>query len=179
MNHKNRKGNRGSLHKNTGRVLCCSGFTLIEILTAIIIVTILVTLAVPLYEKTIERSHLAEARTILVKLQEAKLHTMDNMGCTTYDASKSNCPKIKHLNIGFVDVNNEGDTSFQTDDFYFSITPGGVSSSAVCARRRKGDYVGTVFVYDVANETNKMICQGDHCSDYGLSAVTGVSCNEN
>ncbi len=79
------------------------GFTLIELVTAIIIVVILVTMAVPLYEKTVERSRLAEARTILAKLQDAKLAAMDNMECRTYDPEDSNCPKMRHLNVAFAD----------------------------------------------------------------------------
>ena len=37
------------------------GFTLVEILVAVMIVTLLVTMAVPMYDKTVEKSRMAEA----------------------------------------------------------------------------------------------------------------------
>ncbi len=153
-----------------------SGFTLTEILTAMIIVTILVTMAVPLYEKTIERSRMTEARTILAKLQDAKLYAMDNMGCTTFDTSNPSCPQIRHLNIAFMkaDPNEPEDQYFfTTDAFRFSIAPQGTPyPNAVCAERLGGDYDGTIFLYAapgvVADTAGALfICSGAHCPDYG------------
>lgn len=150
-----------------------SGFTLTEILTAMIIVTILVTMAVPLYEKTIERSRMTEARTILAKLQDAKLYAMDNMGCTTFDTANSSCPHIKHLNVAFVEAANPADYSFNTNAFRFSIAPGGAApANAVCAERLGGDYAGTIFLYAAPgvvadNAGASFTCFGAHCTDYG------------
>jgi len=166
-----------------------SGFTLTEILTAVVIVTILVTMALPLYEKTIERSRLAEARTLLAKLQDAKLYTMDNMECAFYDPAVANCPKIRHLNIGYVANEGSEEVSFDTRAFRFSLNPisddsGGLSDqwwkNAVCAKRLGGDYAGTVFLYaspDIvpnslcaANSScAQFLCYGSQCEDYGYS----------
>lgn len=152
------------------------GFTLIEILTAVIIVAILVVMAMPLYEKTIERSRLAEARTVLAKLQDAKIQAMDNMGCSSYSTTNTNCPLIKHLNIAF--TASAGDRTFQTTDFVYTL----VSSSypnAVCAKRRGGDYAGTVFLYKgsvVDGKAPTMKCNdnasGKHCEVYGFESET-------
>ena len=89
-----------------------SGFTLTEILTAVIIIAILTVMAVPLYEKTIERSHLAEAQTLLNRLQTAKNQAMDNMECSSYDVSQTNCPQLKHLNLSFKSECAGSSTSF-------------------------------------------------------------------
>ena len=150
------------------------GYTLVEILTAVVIVTILVSMAVPLYEKTIERSRLAEARTVLAKLQDAKLQAMDAMGCRQYDANNDSCPKLRHLNMG-VTGTADNDLSFDTDAFHFSlVTHAGRWRNAVCARRTGGDGVGTVFVYAAAGVTAEgspaqFQCMGASCqSIYGL-----------
>ncbi len=146
-----------------------AGFTLVEILTAVVIVTILVVMAMPLYEKTIERSHLAEARTILAKLQEAKIQAMDNMGCSSYSTTNTRCPLIKHLNIAF-SATPKTATTFQTKDFeYTLVSP--TYPNAVCAKRRNGDYAGTLFVYQgsiVDGDNTFLYCNGPHCEDYGF-----------
>ena len=172
------------------------GFTLTEILTAVVIVTILVTMAVPLYEKTVERSRLAEARTILAKLQDAKWQAMDNMGCNTFSTSpNSACPKIKHLNVAFATPASTSDYSFTTRDFFFSINPGD-PANGVCARRLGGDYAGTVFTYmggsfrytDQTHVDNAFAsapvftCTGPggnsgYCAAYGLTSTDGRTCN--
>lgn len=158
------------------------GFTLVEILTAVVIVTILVTMAVPLYEKTIERSRLAEARTILAKLQDAKLDAMDNMGCTTYNKSKSNCPKLRHLGAAFAPASvGTDDIAFNTKGFAYSLGVSGTYPNGVCAKRVGGDYDGTTFFYvssDAGYNTDTIFqCQGANCTQYGLDASTGLTCD--
>ena len=168
------------------------GFTLIEILTAVVIITILVAIAVPLYEKTIERSRLAEARTVLHRLQDAKLHTMDNMGCTTYlpptdpnDLSPL-CPLLKHLNIVFVD-NNRNNYAFKTKDFKYSMYPGaGAYANAVCAQRlgSNDSTQGVQFLYYGLTGQNDAIflCKDGavgKCESYGLESNNNVTCSFN
>ena len=152
-----------------------AGFTLIEILTAIVIVTILVVMAMPLYEKTVERSRLAEARAVLIKLQDAKWQAMDSMQCYTYDPTATKCPRIKHLNMAFSATANNFD--FQTKDFAYSLRVSSPYQNAVCAKRSGGDYAGTQFLYrgaqdDVAAE---FLCNGAHCADYGFES-SSFSC---
>ncbi len=158
-----------------------TGFTLVEILTAVVIVTILVAMAVPLYEKTIERSRLSEARTILAKLQDAKLRAMDNMGCTIYDYNASNCPKLRHLDAAFA-ANSVGnaDIVFSTKDFQYSLGIVGAYPNGVCAKRLGGDNAGVLFFY-VSPEAgypnvNGFLCKGTLCEQYGLTSNTQLSC---
>ena len=42
-----------------------TGFTLVEILVAVMIMALLVTMAVPMYDRTVEKSRMAEARTLM------------------------------------------------------------------------------------------------------------------
>lgn len=157
------------------------GFTLVEILTAVVIVTILVTMAVPMYEKTIERSRMAEARTVLNRLQAAKLTAMDMMGCTTYLSTSAVCPKIKHLGVAFAQGTVAGnDYAFETKDFHYSINPGGSYPKGVCARRLGGDYAGTLFLYNGEQEDVEplFLCHGAYCEAYGLESSNAFSaCN--
>ncbi len=173
------------------------GFTLAEILTAVIIVTILTLMAVPMYEKTIERSHLAEARTIMLKLQEAKLEAMDNMGCALdYEGGDGNpChvrPKMAHLGVAFADT--IGTYSFSTKYFTYSIYPSTTPSSkyrnGVCAKRVGGDNNGVVFVYmsDAAirkdGQEAGFFCidstGNNRCDVYGMDSTSGTfTCNYN
>lgn len=163
------------------------GFTLTEILIAVIIVAVLAVMAVPLYEKTIERSRLAEARTILDRLQSAKNYSMDNMDCTTYSAEDgANCPKLKHLNIQF-QFDNPGctgtDTTVCSKYFLYSMNPksnvAGVNVNGVCARRLGGEYAGTSFVYyGEDNNGAPFKCYGEACEAYGLSNSGTFSCGD-
>ncbi|MBP5616883.1 MAG: prepilin-type N-terminal cleavage/methylation domain-containing protein [Elusimicrobiaceae bacterium] len=173
------------------------GFTLAEILTAVIIVTILTLMAVPMYEKTIERSHLAEARTIMLKLQEAKLAAMDNMGCVLgYQSGSGNyCPaakqpKLAHLGLAFTGGSTKN-YSFQTKYFRYSIFPSGPTGAAnyrysngVCAVRTGGDNDGVMFIYmsDAAVRQDYhragFLCIDssgqNRCEVYGMETTSGT-----
>ena len=60
------------------------GFTLMEILVSVMILAILITMSVPMYERTVEKSRLAEVSTMLKRISESKLRTMDSMNITTF-----------------------------------------------------------------------------------------------
>lgn len=165
------------------------GFTLTEILTAVIIVSILTVMAVPLYEKTVERSRLAEARTIMNRLQEAKWNAMDNMGCETYSSTNNKCPKKYHLNVDFKNdkISQTGVTqvSFHTKDFTYSLEP--TSSYAHCqngimaTRRGDGDTKGTVFVYyGLRRDTHDPVfaCTAGSCETYGFETDSNLDCDK-
>lgn len=149
------------------------GFTLVEILTAVVIVAILVTMAMPLYEKTIERSRLAEARTIMNRLQAAKLKAMDDMeACgSTYSAS-ADCPKLQHLNVVF--AGGGSGLEFETKDFKYSLLPASCPNG-ISAKRLGGDYAGTTFVYYGLRQDGGdaiFVCVSGDCEEYGLDQKT-------
>ncbi|MBR2082842.1 MAG: prepilin-type N-terminal cleavage/methylation domain-containing protein [Elusimicrobiaceae bacterium] len=154
-----------------------SGFTLVEILTAVIIVAILTVMAMPLYEKTVERSRMAEARTIMNRLQAAKLYAMDNMGCNSYSTSDTKCPQLQHLNMALVD-NQTGKsatgTSFQTKDFEYSIAPTGCLNGISAKRIGNNEYKGATFIYyglrqDGGDTVFACTSSDDLCEAYGLT----------
>ena len=170
------------------------GFTLVEILTAVIIVAILTVMAMPLYEKTIERSHLIEARTLMHRLQEAKLAAMDDMGCEVYSYSSNGagCPRLEHLRVTFIDEVKDGKPAatgktFRTKYFTYSLLPTAPDEyvNGVCAQREGGDYDGTIFVYyglrqDGADAVFK--CKNpsgcdDCCEAYGWDNDSSLRCS--
>ena len=164
------------------------GFTLVEILTAVIIVTILTVMAVPLYEKTIERSHLAEARTIMNRLQEAKLAAMDNMDCAEYEYgifSTTHCPHMEHLGVVFMDEKTgqaATGRSFETKYFKYSLAgEQNTFRNGICAKRLKGDYANTIFAYHQEGNTVEFKCKNqdgclDCCESYGYSSDPTLAC---
>ena len=161
------------------------GFTLAELLTAVVIVSVLVLMATPMYEKLAERSHIAEARSILNTLQEAKFFAMEKMELDHYVDSPTpgdRKPRLEHLTIAF-EGGSTGD-SFETKYFKYSLRPTGTSTDpdGVCAVRLGGITSGTIFYYYHPNgsATTEFLCLGDHCDDvYGLDSVAAGSivCN--
>lgn len=124
------------------------GFTLVEILVAVMIVTLLVAMAAPMYDKAIEKSRIAEARVTAKKLWDAKARLLDAMDKDKYDGSFT----INNLDFAMPCKSVSSDNKVcNTDDWAFSINPGGNTDKAVvngvCVRRLKGDHSGTVFLY--------------------------------
>lgn len=161
------------------------GFTLVEILVAVMILAILVSMAVPIYEKTVEKSRIAEARTLLKTILESKLRTMDTMDLVNYDASFN----FKQMDVAFDCKEGSGKVGnvayCDTKNFRYILYPSATASNAVCAVRRKGDYKGTVFMYYGELETDadkKFLCYGseEQCEVFGADTsgdVAGVVAN--
>ncbi len=172
------------------------GFTLVEILVAVMIVGLLVTMAVPMYDKTIEKARLAEARTMMKKILEAKLRTMDSLDLETYTSGAFGF-ELLDISVPCVDPTTgakksrcTGETLY-TKDFKYSLRPAGTVSgsaanvaNAVCAVRRKGDNAGVVLLYLGELETNstrdKTLCNngtsGGSCELYGMSSSGTAWC---
>lgn len=153
------------------------GFTLVEILTVIMILAVLAAIAVPSYEKAIERSHIAEARTVLKQMLESKLRTLDSMGRTSFTegASYTAVFGVGQLDMSLKCPEGGGGTNItcQTKDFRYTLLPNrGVAlpsgvkllnqngeecnganecfqsyNLAVCAARCGGEYHNTSFLY--------------------------------
>ena len=173
------------------------GFTLVEILVAVMIVSLLVTMAVPMYDKTVEKSRMAEDRTLMKKILESKLRTLDNMDRENYANGLFGFENLD-VTIPCVDASTgarltrcTGNTLY-TKDFKYTLLPqGSVSGSTatiingVCAVRRKGDNAGVNFLYLGELETNSnrdnFLCNdgaGDgSCDVYGLDSTASGWCS--
>ena len=167
------------------------GFTLVEILIAVLIVVLLVAMATPLYEKTIEKSRLAEARTKLKRIYDSKIRILDHMDMATF--STDNSPfGFENLDFSFdctpKTYDNGHVTVCNTKDFTFQLS---VSSSdggnSVCAARRTGDNKGVNFLYNgrpldstgtfPSSNGENFFCHngalGGTCEDYGMDSMAG------
>lgn len=150
------------------------GFTLVEILIAVLIMGILVTMAVPQYEKAIEKSRLAEVRTMLKRMYDAKQRVLDNMEQSTYTTSLFG---FENLDFAIACTTSTSENGHQvtcgTDEFVYVINPPN-NMDAVCAVRRRGDYQGVNFIY-LGEQTNHPFKCNDgtlhsgSCDVYGLA----------
>lgn len=159
------------------------GFTLVEILVAVMIVVILVTMAAPMYDKAIEKSRIAEARVTAKKLWDAKARLLDVMDKDTYNSSLFG---IQNMDFA-MPCKSVTNTTCNTDDFMFSINPGGNAALAVvngvCVKRLKGDHKDTLFLYvgeDVSSEEEanygRFWCKetsSGACDAYAMKNKTG------
>lgn len=158
------------------------GFTLVEILVAVLIVTILVTMAAPMYDKAIEKSRLAEARVTAKKLFDSKARLMDAMDLDNFNISAFG---FENLDFAFecqTSKQNSGHVeTCSTKDFTFSINPTGAVNGICAARRGSGDTAGTSFLYLgelAADDASVFQCansvSSEACELYGLD-TTGPS----
>ena len=160
------------------------GFTLVEILVAVMIVIILVTMAAPMYEKAIEKSRLAEARVTAKKMFDSKVRLMDAMDMDNYDSTKFGlenldfaveCKKSSYAGGHMV--------TCSTKDFTFSINPAGAPNGICAARRGEGDAAKVNFLYmgELAADDDSVFRCNDGgtagaCEIFGLDSVGSVWC---
>lgn len=167
-----------------------TGFTLVEILVAVLIMAILITMAVPMYERTVEKSRVAEVSMTLKRLAESKLRTMDDRN-------------IVNFTSGAFGINQLDGDFPASKDFTFSLYPSSYPN-AVCAVRARGGNQGTAFLYlgevgaeycanssssvyssavctAYRSEGRRLFCQNksgtSSCDDYSLSSFNIGSCN--
>ncbi len=153
------------------------GFTLPEILVAVLIIAILVVMAVPQYEKAVEKSRKADVLSTLKKLHESKMRMLDSADMLVYADETFG---MENLDFTLPCTNSVSGhrVKCETKDFAFQLRPKLDSSSAdkvknaVCAKRLAGDYKDTVFVYYGEAEQNaddRFVCKGTHCEIYGMT----------
>ncbi|MBR3603370.1 MAG: prepilin-type N-terminal cleavage/methylation domain-containing protein [Elusimicrobiaceae bacterium] len=166
------------------------GFTMPEILVAVMIVTILVTMAVPMYERAVEKSRIAEVSMMLKRMAESKLRVMDDRNIGDYTE-------------GSIDKGQLDSSFADTEEFSYRMFPVQYPN-AVCATRLRGDHAGTSFLFlgEVApqycdgsgtdvdksavceayrDSGEKLFCQDatgkQGCDAYGMNSVSFGECN--
>ena len=108
-----------------------SGFTLVELMVVVAIIGILVTLAIPNYARSMERSKCSQAVQILKDMRTAAM---------SYYANNENFPSPGQE----ADLEDEVGANFYSDgsnpDWTFAITAGGGQSMTLTATRQSGPH---------------------------------------
>jgi len=112
-----------------------TGFTLIEILIAVIIVAILASIAIPIYVRNIEKSKTGEAVTILNLIRMAeKDYFLDNKTYTT--------------DLSSLNIDNPNDMSSASRYFDYTIPAADANGFQAMATRKDGPYKGDYYTID-------------------------------
>ena len=116
------------------------GFTLIELMIAVVIIGIMVTIAIPNYARSVERSKCSQGMHILKDMRSAGLSFFANNETFPGPGQEANLE-------GEVGANFYSDGS--NPDWTFAITQGTDSTFVVQATRRKGPHMGkTINIAD-------------------------------
>ena len=113
------------------------GFTLIELLTVVIIIGVLASIALPQYQKAVEKSRLAEALTMGRNIIDSQNRLLDAF------------PDDNAGTRGALDIIlsggtwNSGGTIYTTDLYDYTLSDGGVT-----AKRRSGAFSYTLRFYN-------------------------------
>ena len=116
------------------------GFTLIELLVVVLIIGILAAVAVPQYQKAVEKSRMSEAYTMLNALKKAiELHILTN-GTAKFDLFAEN-PKESPIEIPGCAIVSVDDTDDKcaTKNFLYEAYCGSNNTCYVNAFRYKTD----------------------------------------
>lgn len=149
------------------------GFTLIELLVVVLIIGILASIALPQYERAVEKSRVTEAKTMLKSLNTALQAYALATGHTGVGYENSSMlPTLDSLDLSF--KNEDGSTatgtSFSTKHWTFSYGGGNACWN--------GGIVESALVWADSKEKNYriMFCphEGFQCSD----SVSGVNCKK-
>ena len=112
------------------------GFTLLEVLTVVIIIGILASVALPMYKRAIERSRATEAMTVIKSLNDS---------IYAYYADKESCPtSFKKLVTSLPGVTGTNNNIIRAKHFTFTMSAEvnvpGTSCPGVKAVRNSGGY---------------------------------------
>lgn len=155
-----------------------AGFTLIELLVVVLIIGILAAVAVPQYEKAVEKSRSAQALSLLRSFYNAQQ--------VYYMANGTYASKISDLDLDIAWTGNEKWYISATDtksneDWSLQINP---DWGGVYLGRLKGPYKGAGFitVYDpnnkVLGETGKIQCLERKAAGLIYSGDQGAYCKK-
>ncbi len=146
------------------------GFTLIELLVVVLIIGILAAIALPQYQRAVEKARMTEAMIQVRALAEAEKEY--------YLANGSYADTFDKLSIDFPGTPNEGNKILTQKNFYLSLS--WIRHSLVyAAYTRNAEQNGRLYIsYDLQNNT--LYCEAykedtksnDVCKTFSNSPIT-------
>ena len=144
---------------------CCSenikGFTLIEVLVVVLIIGILAAIALPQYQKAVEKSHAAEAL--------ANIRTIvNNVELVVLERGEDGAPYTDHENwITSLNGGTWVGVDYVTDNFYYYLGDSAGVDVWRCAGKCTGNFDedSENAMYEIW-ETYRHVAQGRFCDGY-------------
>lgn len=134
------------------------GFTLIELLTVVVIVGILSSIALPQYQRAVEKSRAAEAVTMGKTIIDAQNRLLD-----LYPDDSTNTRKALDINLtgGTWNAEDQSATEYTTQLFTYTL-----ANSGVTAQRIGGSFSGYTLTFYNNRSVAQNTCSGnDFCSN--------------
>lgn len=128
------------------------GFTLIELLVVILIIGILSSVAMPQYRRSVERTRVAEAQTLLRAIYDAQERLLWSKGYELYSSAidKGDAFGFEKLDITVKGTYETSPTSgisngqLKTENFRYDMS----NSDRIIATPIKGDYTDASIAFD-------------------------------
>ena len=146
------------------------GFTLIEMLTVVIIIGILAAVALPQYRKVVERSRFTKAQVMAKSIYDSCERLVSEFGVEEFGALNSSVRKITRLDIGST---NLLPTGFSINDDTLTISGAGFNytlrNSGECfvtISKTSGTYRGVTVTYNGIGYSCSN--NAEACGVYGL-----------
>ena len=146
------------------------GFTLIELLVVVLIIGILASVALPQYNKAVNKARLSEVWTTLKAINDA--YSVFYMG--TGQAIDNT--KFEDLDLSFTDANGNAVTgsSFTGKNFTYYLDYDYYNNSAAYAKPNEEKGTGKYTFFTISNGART--CFGDNCKKYGFFRTGGTGC---
>ena len=127
------------------------GFTLIEVLVVVLIIGILTSVALPQYQKAVEKARVAEALQALAQLRDAQLVFYDTYGRW---ATKSEIDALD-ITIPSAGIDHHNRSKLNK---YFSFTPQGDDPENIALLERIGGEEYLYYLGVKTYQTDKIVC---------------------
>ena len=159
------------------------GFTLVELLTVVLIVAILSGVALPQYRKAVDKARAAEAQNMLRILYDSSERLAGEFGYRSYPALLTDKGSSTNYGITRLDMFDSvprgcsvisSNLQLQCKNFLYTLHLVKNGGNYVVAQKLKNPYQNTQFLFDRSD--NQIYCQPpsgspDACDVFGMDTI--------